>query len=114
MAALIAEGVKKCEIMPQGTWTSWGVQGVFVTAIMQRSGSIGDITKFLLKSIAGMSLILLITAKWLQSWSLAPLTLRTYSRMLVSMPPTLPGVLLHKCIGCWPTSSSLTPITIFF
>ena len=47
MAQLMADGIKKCEIMPQDVWTSWGVQGIFVTAIMQGAGSIGDVTKYL-------------------------------------------------------------------
>ena len=47
MAALMAEGVKKCEIMPQATWTSWGVQGIFITAIIQGAGVITDTSKYL-------------------------------------------------------------------
>jgi hypothetical protein len=47
VAGLMADGYKRCELMPQSTWISWGVQGCFVTAIVQGAAELKDLGNYL-------------------------------------------------------------------
>jgi hypothetical protein len=49
MATLLADGVKKCEIMPLSDWISWGVQGIIVTAIYQGVSALANTSEYVPK-----------------------------------------------------------------
>ena len=51
MAALLAEGIKPCELMATKHWLSWGVQGSIVTAIYQGSQPLTNANHFMPKGI---------------------------------------------------------------